>query len=60
MEPINVILMKTKLHLRHLNSLKCFVYVLIDKSKTVLEAILAHSYGCEVEECVVDCYSHIL
>ena len=55
----NSFLLKTQLRSRHSNSVKYFVYVLLDKTKTGLDAIIGHTCGCKIGERVVGCCSHV-
>lgn len=52
----NGVFIEIKLHSSQSNNFKYFVYVLIDESKTGLQAIIAHACGCEVGERVAGCW----
>lgn len=57
--PENSLLIKTRLRSRHSNSTKYFVYLLIDKTKQGLEAVIGHTCGCKIGKRVVGCCSHV-
>gem|GEM_PF-2279954 len=59
LDAVNSILLKTQLKSRHSNSVKYFVYVLLDKSKNGLPSIIGHTCGCKIGQRVVGCCSHI-
>lgn len=55
----NGVFIEIKLLSGRSNNFKYFVYVLIDESKTGLQAIIAHVCGCEVGERVAGCCSRV-
>lgn len=55
----NSLLLKAQIRSRHSNSLKYYVYVLIDKTLEGLSSIIGHSCGCKVGNRVNGCCSHV-
>jgi len=58
-EHSNSILLKVRLRSRHSNNVKYFTYVLVDKQKQNIQAIIGHTCTCKIDKRVVGCCSHI-
>lgn len=54
----NSLLLKSQIRSRHSNSIKYYVYVLLDKTLAGLQSIIGHSCGCKVGK-VNGCCSHV-
>lgn len=55
----NSLLLKTRIRSRHSNSVKYYVYVLLDTRLFGLQSIVGHSCGCKIGNRVNGCCSHI-
>ena len=56
---MNGILFKARLGSKHSNSVKYFIYVLVDKTVTGINAIIGHTCNCKVGKRIVGCCSHV-
>ena len=56
-DPKNAFLIKVRVDSRHSSSTKYFVFILIDKTKQSVDAIIGHTCGCKVRKRVVGCCS---
>ncbi|XP_043476198.1 uncharacterized protein LOC122507514 [Leptopilina heterotoma] len=55
----NSLLFKAQIRSRHSNSVKYYVYVLLDTTLDGLQSIIGHSCGCKVGNRVNGCCSHV-
>lgn len=53
------VLLKVRLRSRHSNNVKYFAYVLVDKQKQNIQAIVGHTCTCKVGKRIVGCCSHV-
>ena len=56
----NAMIVKMKIKSRFVRNKNRFAFVLIDKSKTGLEAVLGHYCNCMIGARVVGCCSHVM
>ena len=59
-DPKNALLIKVRVNSRHSSSTKYLVFILIDKTKQTVDAIIGHTCGCKVGKRVVGCCSHVM